>query len=233
MLHLYSQIYMWTCPYISSLSSTSFILSFPGCSPRHSHLRWLGTSHEKGATWKLSPCYAVEDLRYMTGGPENSWVCHLHHWSDHLQWLWTYVNSLVITMSMAVNSSTQHSILSTTIVKDGGKKWFLFQRAVLNKWGEVTEFSFWGALYAAPDISTQVEGPPLQSAPCLSPPLANSPLGEWEGLPDGTHPLPLLSGGGFWKDSCALVCSHAMRALCSQDSATVGGGYCLDLPTTQ
>lgn len=117
--------------------------------------------------------------------------------------------------------------------KGWGKKWFLFQRAVLNKWGEVTEFSFWGALYAAPNISTQVEGPPLQSAPCLSPPLANSPLGEWEGLPDGTHPLPLLSGGGFWKDSCALVCSHAMRALCSQDSATVGGGYCLDLPTTQ
>lgn len=84
------------------------------------------------------------------------------------------------------------------------KKWFFFQRAVRILFLSSICCS-WHTLY--------VEGHLLQSAPGHSPPLANSPLGEWEGLSSGTHPLSLPSGSGFWADSSASVCSHAIWTL--------------------
>ena len=92
--------------------------SFHCCFPRPSHLGWHGTSHKKGTTWKLFPCYDVETLSYVTGGPDNSWVYCLYPWSDPLQRLCTYVNFLVILMSATADSPTLGNIWSIALVQD-------------------------------------------------------------------------------------------------------------------
>jgi hypothetical protein len=117
MLHLFFEI---LCGYVFIYPSYQHPVSF------HSIAALLGTHSwdDLGFPWesyylKTVPCYVVEDLGYMSDGPENSWVpvASPCHWSDHLQQLWIHINSLVIIMVVSFPCSVHH-------FKHHNRKWW-------------------------------------------------------------------------------------------------------------